>query len=220
MFGYSSLELIGMSLSMLIPASSHRISETLEEELIEADGISRVPGEVVEAVRNGGEMIVLCLWIRRVKNQCLLFLDTVQIITTVLSFQQDGRIVSCDPSCAQLYGYMDPEELLGQHITDLMPTIHIPRHRKELSQSIQQQRVVGVTRNGATFPLSLTLINDFPDEVSPVEEYYASLSVLSSINGLITLSPDGNIQGINGTFSRSLFGYDRTQLLGKVSCWY
>ncbi|KAG8580673.1 hypothetical protein GDO81_007384 [Engystomops pustulosus] len=215
MFGYSSLELIGMSLSMLIPASSHRISETLEEELIEADGISRVPGEVVEAVRNGGEMIVLCLWIRRVKNQCLLFLDTVQIITTVLSFQQDGRIVSCDPSCAQLYGYMDPEELLGQHITDLMPTIHIPRHRKELSQSIQQQRVVGVTRNGATFPLSLTLINDFPDEVSPVEEYYASLSVLSSINGLITLSPDGNIQGINGTFSRSLFGYDRTQLLGK-----
>ncbi|XP_069831419.1 PAS domain-containing serine/threonine-protein kinase [Dendropsophus ebraccatus] len=215
MFGYSSLELIGMSLSMLIPSSSHRISETLEEDLIEADGISRVPGEVVEAVRNGGEVIVLCLWIRRVKNQCLLFLDTVQIITTVLSFQQDGRIVSCDPSCAQLYGYMDPEELLGQHITDLMPTIHIPHHRKEMSQSIQQQRVVGVTRNGATFPLSLTLINDFPDEVSPVEEYYASLSVLSSISGLITLYPDGNIQGINGTFSRSLFGYDRMQLLGK-----
>ncbi|KAM3931684.1 PAS domain-containing serine/threonine-protein kinase [Leptodactylus fuscus] len=215
MFGYNSLELIGMSLSVLIPASSHRISETLEEEVIEADGISRVPGEVVEAVRNGGEMIVLCLWIRRVKNQCLLFLDTVQIITTVLSFQQDGRIVSCDPSCAQLYGYMDPEELLGQHITDLMPTVHIPRHRKEMSQSIQQQRVVGVTRNGATFPLSLTLINDFPDEVSPVEEYYASLSVLSSISGLITLFPDGNIQGINGTFSRCLLGYDRTQLLGK-----
>ncbi|XP_044146274.1 PAS domain-containing serine/threonine-protein kinase isoform X2 [Bufo gargarizans] len=215
MFGYSSLELIGTCLSLLIPASSHSISETLEEELIEADGISRVPGEVVEAVRNGGEVIVLCLWIRRVKNQCLLFLDSVQIITTVLSFQQDGRIVSCDPSCAQLYGYMDPEELLGQHITDLMPTIHVPRHRKEMSQSIQQQRVVGVTRNGATFPLSLTLINDFPDETSPVEEYYASLSVLSSISGLITLYPDGNIQGINATFSRSLFGYDRTQLLGK-----
>ncbi|CAJ0946238.1 unnamed protein product, partial [Ranitomeya imitator] len=493
MFGYSSLELIGMGLPMLIPASSHRISETLEEELIEADGISRVPGEVVEAVRNGGEVIVLCLWIRKVKSQCLLFLDTVQIISTVLSFQQDvckqpqspkltpdfhnkpvcandkkksllpllswglmpsstlfgdsvgrrifiysdplhkgpwtiltssasgaghlsrvrrlrrvlwlgaggaavppapfsffggrfcgavvrrcvrpvprcrsrgnklksrlqayyrpqrsmaapppeigsegseedkgsifllrsvcpdpslqpwghrtgesvdslieavnqflgiedelasssdhkvsfkrakwahrvfsshpefedlirrnqehpdkrfsgqralkaivslltaeayahspvspnerlgekdftGRIVSCDPSCAQLYGYMDPEELLGQHITDLMPTIHIPRHRKEMSQSIQQQRVVGVTRNGATFPLSLTLIKDFPDEVTPVDEYYASLSVLSSISGLITLFPDGIIQGINGTFSRSLFGYDRTQLLGK-----
>ncbi|XP_075717483.1 PAS domain-containing serine/threonine-protein kinase [Rhinoderma darwinii] len=215
MFGYSSLELIGMNLSMLIPASSHRISETLEEELIEADGISRVPGEVVEAVRNGGEVIVLCLWIRRLKNQCLLLLDTVQIITTVLSFQQDGRIVSCDPSCAQLYGYMDPEELLGQHITDLMPTIHIPRHRKEMSQSIQQQRVVGVTRNGATFPLSLTLINDFSEEVSPVEEYYASLSVLSSISGLITLLLDGTIQGITGTFSRSLFGYDRTQLMGK-----
>lgn len=47
LFGYSSLELIEMSLSSLIPASSHRISEVLEEELTEADGISRVPGEVV-----------------------------------------------------------------------------------------------------------------------------------------------------------------------------
>ncbi|XP_063771825.1 PAS domain-containing serine/threonine-protein kinase isoform X2 [Pseudophryne corroboree] len=215
LFGYSSLELIGMSLSMLIPASSHRISEALEGELAKADGIARVPGEVVEAMRNGGDVIVLCLWISRVENQCLLQLETLQTITTVLSFQQDGKIVSCDPTCAQLYGYMDPEELLGQHITFLMPAVHIPHHKKEMSQNIQQQRVVGVTRDGATFPLCLNLIEDFGEGVSPVEEYYASLSVLSSISGLITLLPDGSIQELNGTFSRSLFGYERAQLLGK-----
>ncbi|KAM5165651.1 PAS domain-containing serine/threonine-protein kinase [Mantella aurantiaca] len=215
LFGYSSLELIGMGLSSLIPASSHRISEVLEEELTEADGISRVPGEVVEALRNGGDVIMLRLWIRRVQSQCLLFLDTAQTITTVLSFQQDGRIVSCDLSCAQLYGYTDPEEVIGQHITDLMPSVQVPHHKKEMSQSIQHQKVVGVSRDGVTFPLSLTLIEDFAEGVSSVEEYYGSITILSSISGLITLLPDGSIKGLNGTFSRFLFGYDRSQLLGK-----
>ncbi|CAI9603651.1 unnamed protein product, partial [Staurois parvus] len=51
--------------------------------------------------------------------------------------------------------------------------------------------------------------------VSSVEEYYGSITVLSSISGLITLLPDGSIKGLNGTFSHFLFGYDRTQLLGK-----
>ncbi|XP_018423400.1 PREDICTED: PAS domain-containing serine/threonine-protein kinase [Nanorana parkeri] len=215
LFGYSSMELIGMGLSSLIPASSHRISEVLEEELTEADGISRVPGEVVEAVRNGGDVVMLRLWIRRVQSQCLLFLETAQTITTVLSFRQDGRIVSCDLSCAQLYGYTDPEEVLGHHITDLMPSVQVPHHKKEMSQSIQHQKVVGVSRDGVTFPLSLTLIEDFSEGVSSVEEYYGSITVLSSISGLITLLPDGSIKGLNGNFSHFLFGYDRSQLLGK-----
>ncbi|XP_068136731.1 LOW QUALITY PROTEIN: PAS domain-containing serine/threonine-protein kinase [Hyperolius riggenbachi] len=215
LFGYSSLELIGMGLSKLIPASSHRVSEVLEEELNEADGISRVPGEVVEAVRNGGDVVILRLWIRRVQSQCLLFLESVQTITTVLSFHQDGRIVSCDPSCAQLYGYMDPEEVLGQHITDLMPSAQVPQHRKEMSESIQHQWVVGVSRDGVTFPLGLTIIEDLTEDVSSVEEYYASITALSSTSGLITLLPDGSIKSLNGTFSRFLLGYDRSQLLGK-----
>ncbi|KAM4771152.1 PAS domain-containing serine/threonine-protein kinase [Rhinophrynus dorsalis] len=215
LFGYSSPELIGMSLSTLIPSSSHRISEALEEELVEADGLSRVPGEVVEAVCRGGDMIMLCLWIRRVQNQCLLLLETAKKITATLSFRQDGRILSCDSTCAHLYGYMDPDELLGQHIMDLMPSIHIPLPRREILQSMRQQRVVGVTRDGATFPLNVILMEPSIEEVSPVEEYYASLSVLSSISGLITLYSDGCIRGLNGSFSRSLFGYDHTQLIGK-----
>ncbi|PIO16344.1 hypothetical protein AB205_0115730 [Aquarana catesbeiana] len=72
-----------------------------------------------------------------------------------------------------------------------------------------------MSRDGVTFPLSLTLIEDFTEGVSSVEEYYGSITVLSSISGLITLLPDGSIKGVNGTFSRFLFGYDRTQLLGK-----
>ncbi|KAM9316466.1 PAS domain-containing serine/threonine-protein kinase [Gastrophryne carolinensis] len=215
LFGYSSLELIGMCLSRLIPTSSHRISEVLEEELTEADGISRVPGEVVEAIRNGGDVVMLRLWIRRLQSQCLLFLDTIQTITTVLSFRQDGRIVSCDPSCAQLYGYMDPDEVLGQHITDLMPSIQVPPHRKEMLKSIQHQRVVGVSRDDITFPLAVTLIEGVVEDESSVEEYYASMTVLSSLTGLVTLLPDGSIKGLNGTFSQLLFGYDRSQLLDK-----
>nr|DBA25972.1 TPA: hypothetical protein GDO54_010289 [Pyxicephalus adspersus] len=168
----------------------------------------------VEAVRNGGDVIILRLWIRRLQSQCLLFLETAQTITTVLSFRQDGRIVSCDLPCAQLYGYTDPEEVLGLHITDLMPSVQVP-NQKEMSQSIQHQKVVGVSRDGVTFPLSLTLIEDFAEDVTSVEEYYGSITVLSSISGLITLLPDGSIKGLNGTISRFLFGYERSQLLGK-----
>ncbi|CAH2246727.1 PAS domain-containing serine threonine- kinase [Pelobates cultripes] len=215
LFGYSSLELIGMSLSVLIPASSHRISEELQEELTEGDGLSRVPGEVVEAVRSGGEVIILRMWIRRVKNQCLLFLENIQRITATLSFQQDGRIVSCDNICARLYGYMDPEELLGQRLVDLLPSIHYPLPGREMPQSIRQQRIVGITRDGATFPLTLNLLENPLEGVPGVEEYCARLHVLSSISGLITLRPDGSIHGLNGSFSAALFGYDSTQLLGK-----
>ncbi|XP_053565877.1 PAS domain-containing serine/threonine-protein kinase [Bombina bombina] len=216
LFGYSSPELIGMNLASLIPASSHRVSETVEEDFIEADILSRVPGELVEAVRQGGEIITLCLWIRRVMSQCLLFLETVQKITASVSFQQDGKIVSCDSVCARLYGYLDPEELIGQHITDLLPSIYIPLPGKEIPQNMRQQRVVGITRDGATFPLSLTLkLSDVDVSPLPLEEYTASVSILSSISGRITLYPDGTIHDLNGSLSRCLFGYERTQLLEK-----
>ncbi|KAM4693654.1 PAS domain-containing serine/threonine-protein kinase [Discoglossus pictus] len=215
LFGYSSPELIGMNLSSLIPSSSHRVSETLEEDFMETEGFLKVPGEVVEAVRHGGETIIVCMWIRRVMGQCLLFLDKVQSITATVSFKQDGQIVSCDSTCALLYGYLEPEELLGQHITNILPSVQIPQPGEELSQNMRLQRIVGVTRDGATFPLILSLEEIDLEEVSPVEEYNASLSVLSSISGLITLQSDGSIQSLNGSLSRSLFGYERTQLLGK-----
>ncbi|KAM8953174.1 PAS domain-containing serine/threonine-protein kinase [Pelodytes ibericus] len=215
LLGYSSPELIGMSLGVLIPVSSHNISEALEEELTEADGLSRVPGEVVEAVHREGEKIMLRMWIHRIKNQCLLFLENVHNITAALSFQQDGTVVSCDPTCARLYGYMDPEELLGQQVTDLLPSIHIPLPGKEMSKHVRQQRIVGKTRDGATFPLLLTLVEVCLDGIQRVEEYCAGLSVLSSVSGLITLYKDGSIRGLNSTFSASLFGYNQAQLVGK-----
>ncbi|XP_018119354.1 PAS domain-containing serine/threonine-protein kinase isoform X2 [Xenopus laevis] len=215
LFEYSSPELIGMSLSQIIPVSSHRVSEALQDELMEADGFSRVPGEVVEAVRRGGETVTLCMWIRRIQNQCLLLLETVQQITATVSFQQDGRILSCDPTCARLYGYMEPEEVLGQHITDLLPTVNMPPQGREIPQNLRCQGLVGVTRDGANFPLSLNLSEASVDAGSHVKEYCASLNILSSINGLITLYPDGSIRGLNGSFSNSLFGYEQSQLLGK-----
>ncbi|KAG8445392.1 hypothetical protein GDO86_010249 [Hymenochirus boettgeri] len=110
---------------------------------------------------------------------------------------------------------MDPEELLGQHITDLLPTVHIPHAGKETPQNIRQQRLVGVTRDGATFPLRLSLLDVSIEEGTPLEAYCATLSVLSSVSGLITLYPDGIIHGLNGSFSSSLFGYDQAQLIGK-----
>lgn len=50
----------------------------------------------------------------------------------------------------------------------------------------------------------------------PEWSYSASIWVFSTISGLITLLPDGTIYGINHSFALMLFGYGKTELLGKV----
>lgn len=50
----------------------------------------------------------------------------------------------------------------------------------------------------------------------PEQGYWASVWVFCTISGLITLLPDGTIYGINHNFALMLFGYGKTELLGKV----
>lgn len=51
---------------------------------------------------------------------------------------------------------------------------------------------------------------------APKLDYWASVWVFCTISGLVTLLPDGTIYGINHSFALTLFGYGRTELLGKV----
>lgn len=89
-------------------------------------------------------------------------------------------------------------------------------------QNLKIQRSVGRARDGTTFPLSLKLKSESSSEMvedsSAVPEwgYSASIWVFSTISGLITLLPDGTIYGINHSFALMLFGYGKTELLGKV----
>lgn len=89
-------------------------------------------------------------------------------------------------------------------------------------QSLKIQRSVGRARDGTTFPLSLKLKSNSSgkavadSEATSEPGYHASVWVFCTISGLITLLPDGTIYGVNHSFALMLFGYGKTELLGKV----
>ncbi|EGV95324.1 PAS domain-containing serine/threonine-protein kinase [Cricetulus griseus] len=89
------------------------------------------------------------------------------------------------------------------------------------SDCLKIQRSVGRARDGTTFPLSLKLKSkpngkaEADSEVTSEPGYQASVWVFCTISGLITLLPDGTIYGVNHSFALMLFGYGKTELLGK-----
>ena len=92
---------------------------------------------------------------------------------------------------------------------------------------VKKQRATGRTRDGATFPLSITLKpkygkdlkkldrdKDFPDD----QLFYKGMVwVFANISGLVTFTRDGVIHSCNHNFSLMLFGYPEKELVGKVT---
>uniref|UniRef100_A0A8C2NF01 PAS domain-containing serine/threonine-protein kinase n=1 Tax=Capra hircus TaxID=9925 RepID=A0A8C2NF01_CAPHI len=132
-----------------------------------------------------------------------------------------GTVTSCDGLFAHLHGFASGEEVVGQHITDLIPSLQLPPPGEHVPMHLKIQRSVGRARDGATFPVSLKLKSQpgskeaADGEATPSGGYSASVWVFSTISGLITLLPDGTIYGINHSFALMLFGYGRAELLGK-----
>lgn len=89
-------------------------------------------------------------------------------------------------------------------------------------QALKIQRSVGRARDGATFPLSIKLKSGPRGEEAeggpgaPQQGFWASVWAFSTVSGLVTLLPDGTIYGINHSFALTLFGYGKSELLGKV----
>ncbi|OWK04523.1 hypothetical protein Celaphus_00002846 [Cervus elaphus hippelaphus] len=162
---------------------------------------------------------------KRVKQEsslcCVVMLEPVERVSAWVAFRSDGTVTSCDGLFAHLHGFASGEEVVGQHITDLIPSLQLPPPGEHIPTNLKIQRSVGRARDGATFPLSLKLKSQpsseeaADGEVAPGGGYSASIWVFSTISGLITLLPDGTIYGINHSFALMLFGYGKAELLGK-----
>ncbi|XP_044097949.1 PAS domain-containing serine/threonine-protein kinase isoform X2 [Neovison vison] len=143
-------------------------------------------------------------------------------------------LVANDKAC-QLLGHSS-HDLIGQKLTQffLRPDSDVVKalseeHMEADGQAavvfgtvnLKIQRSVGRAKDGTTFPLSLKLKSQSSSEMAedgrmvPEWSYSASIWVFSTISGLITLLPDGTIYGINHSFALMLFGYGKTELLGK-----
>ncbi|XP_076770827.1 PAS domain-containing serine/threonine-protein kinase isoform X2 [Arvicanthis niloticus] len=132
-----------------------------------------------------------------------------------------GTITSCDSLFAHLHGFTSPKDVVGQCVIDLIPSMQLPPPGQHVPKSLKIQRSVGRARDGTTFPLSLKLKSK-PSETAVADNeaaseagYQASVWVFCTISGLITLLPDGTIYGVNHSFALMLFGYGKTELLGK-----
>ncbi|XP_037017254.2 PAS domain-containing serine/threonine-protein kinase isoform X2 [Artibeus jamaicensis] len=225
LLGYSSHDLIGQKLTQFFLKPDCDVVEALSEEHVEADGHAAVVfGTVVDMVGRGGERIPVSVWMKRVKQEprpcCVVVLEPVERVSAWVSFQSDGTVTSCDSVFAHLHGYECEGAVAGQLITDLIPSLQLPAPGQGLPQNLQIQRSVGRAKDGTTFPLSLKLkpspcAEEAGAGQAPEPGYSASVWVFFTISGLITLLPDGTIYGINHSFALMLFGYGRTELLGK-----
>ncbi|CAK7321319.1 PAS domain-containing serine/threonine-protein kinase [Vulpes lagopus] len=226
LLGHSSHALIGQRLTRFFLKPDSDVAKALSEEHVEADGRAAVVfGTVVDVVSRGGEKIPVSVWMKKVKQErgpcCVVVLEPVERVSAWVTFQSDGTITSCDSPFALLHGFVSSEEVLGKRVTDLIPSVQLPPPGEPVPQNLKIQRSVGRAKDGTTFPLSLKLKSECGGEAVggsravPECSYSASVWVFSTISGLITLLPDGTIYGINHSFALMLFGYGRTELLGK-----
>ncbi|KAM8919294.1 PAS domain-containing serine/threonine-protein kinase isoform 2-T2 [Lycaon pictus] len=226
LLGHSSHALIGQRLTRFFLKPDSNVAKALSEEHVEADGRAAVVfGTVVDVVSRGGEKIPVSVWMKKVKQErspcCVVVLEPVERVSAWVTFQSDGTITSCDSPFALLHGFVSSEEVLGQRVSDLIPSVQLPPPGEPVPQNLKIQRSVGRAKDGTTFPLSLKLKSECGGEAVggsravPECSYSASVWVFSTISGLITLLPDGTIYGINHSFALMLFGYGRTELLGK-----
>ncbi|XP_052606303.1 PAS domain-containing serine/threonine-protein kinase isoform X2 [Peromyscus californicus insignis] len=226
LLGYSSHDLIGQKLAQFFLKSDSEVVEALSEEHVEADGHAAVVfGTVVDVISRSGEKIPVSVWIKRLQQErglcCVVVLEPVERVSAWVAFQSDGTITSCDSLFAHLHGFTSAKDVVGQCVTDLIPSMQLPPPGQHIPKSLKIQRSVGRARDGTTFPLSLKLKSKpsgkavADSEAASEPGYQASVWVFCTISGLITLLPDGTIYGVNHSFALRLFGYGKTELLGK-----
>ncbi|XP_038672914.1 PAS domain-containing serine/threonine-protein kinase isoform X1 [Scyliorhinus canicula] len=159
---YSSKELIGQKLSLLVSKSSHMLEEVLYEEHPEVDGqVVTISGKVIDVISNGGVEIPVSVWMKRMTGEdrqcCVVVMEPVERLTASVTFTGNGRIVSCDASFAYLHGYTAADEVAGFSITDVIPSVKIPSPHMKIPKNLKIQRAAGRAKDGTTFPLSIKL---------------------------------------------------------------
>ncbi|XP_010793654.1 PAS domain-containing serine/threonine-protein kinase isoform X3 [Notothenia coriiceps] len=160
MFECLTNEVIGKKLSCILKKTSQVLEEALEEDFVLVDGtVAAVSGKVVDVVTSSGEVPVSVCSHRWSEDQepWLVMMESVERVSAVLSFSQDGSILTCDLAFAHLHGYHHPDELKGVSVKELIPSLQIPLHGNALPKMLRVQKVCGKSRGGASVPLCVKL---------------------------------------------------------------
>ncbi|UJH90755.1 PAS domain S-box protein [Antarcticibacterium sp. 1MA-6-2] len=153
----------------------------------------------------------------------------------IISKDLTGKIISWNRSAQRIFGYTE-EEVLGKHITILIPEYLLEEETQILSKIRQGRRVdhfetIRKAKNGKEIPLSITvsplrnfkgkvvgaskIARDISDRIK-VEEKQAMLSAIveSSDDAIISKDLNGIIRSWNPGAQR-IFGYSEKEVVGK-----
>uniref|UniRef100_A0AAY5F4B5 non-specific serine/threonine protein kinase n=1 Tax=Electrophorus electricus TaxID=8005 RepID=A0AAY5F4B5_ELEEL len=141
--------------------------------------------------------------------------------STVFSFLTQGGILSCDSTFAHLHGYGDADEMTGLSVAPLMPLLRVPLCCKSIPKVSNHAPIhynhAPICTNHAPCSQkdrSQLLVSRRPAGGAVV--YSGSLWAFIPSSGVLTLHPNGTINGMSSVHGPLLVGYEVTQLLGKV----
>ena len=192
MFGYSSEEIVGQSVGLLIPenqageakavvakVSAGQHVERLETFNVRKDGTVFPVSLTVSPIRAPGGAVVGASVICRDVTQQRESLATAQRMASIVEFSGeaifgrtiDGIITSWNPAAESMYGYSS-EEIVGKPINLLIPedrTGEIEAILAKISagRPVEHLETIRVRRDGTAFPVSLSVspINGADGEV-------------------------------------------------------
>ena len=157
----------------------------------------------------------------------------------VISIDEDGKIIFADKTAQEMFGYKE-EELIGKHVSILMPPEYIEKHEKAFKNFLNKPRklrriieVEGLKKNGERFPVefsisaykkddSYTFIaigrdvserKKMEEKLRESEEKYR-LIFEEIPDGILVFDANGNIIDANQIVCRTL-GYKKEELIGK-----
>ncbi|XP_046383078.1 PAS domain-containing serine/threonine-protein kinase isoform X2 [Ischnura elegans] len=158
---YPASELVGIQLKDLLGRT--KAQSALSEEHLDGDLTHLVSfcGKVVEMVAKDGRIIPVSLWVTQLQseetggsNRCLAVAEPVERAVAQITIDKNGMIMSADKCTAALFQY-DHKELIGMHLSALIPSIKLPTNH--ISVEERKQKATGRTLDGESFPISLLL---------------------------------------------------------------
>src|SRR3972149_5808494 len=96
---------------------------------------------------------------------------TETVVDAIISIDEDGRIILCNPATKKIFGYED--EIIGSNITTLMPERYQKVHQNGMNRYLNTGipkiigstvEVVGMKKDGIEFPVELSLSSWRTDE--------------------------------------------------------